>query len=192
MSYSLWCFVLGAKKDMALPNTKYFTLESRYSPYSLNNIGFEAYSLMEMERGVWVDLINAEYLNGFAGALRLCDADWEYPKELIQYPYWVNMETADYDLRPLVVFDEYLDEFKRIIQFLADQSPIGKIMFLARFQGCNEDVVCGTIQVSNFFTLLSQKKILFNVCYILIKDHDDEYYWWRNNYYPLNADNENS
>jgi len=179
MSYSLWCLVLGAKEKIELSDTKHFTLESTYYPYSFKDIGYEASSLMQMGRGMRVELFNIKHLDGAAGALCLCEADWDYPKESIKYPDWVNMEAADYDLVPLIIFDEYLDEFKRIMQFLINKSPIGKMMFLARFQGCNEDVVCGTIQISDFFTLLSQKRILFNVCYILIKDHDEDYYRWR-------------
>jgi len=72
-------------------------------------------------------------------------------------------------LVPLVILNEYIKDFQEILQCLIDKSPIGKLMFLAQYQGDYEKVVCGTIPISEFFSLLAQKEILFNTYYILCK-----------------------
>ncbi len=43
-------------------------------------------------------------------------------------------------------------------------------MLLARYQGGDYEIIQGTISRSNFIHHLKNKKILFNVCYIITND----------------------
>lgn len=73
-------------------------------------------------------------------------------------------------MTPLVIHKEYLEEFEEILEFLIKQSPTKTLMFLARYQGGDYEIIQGTLSLSNFIQHLKSKKILFNVCYIITND----------------------
>ena len=173
MSYSLFSLILGAKEELITPPPTQILVEFKNNRFQLDydkNSG--EYAFMMLQEGVCVTFSNPDPERSFLGACDICDADFDCPKELIKYPYWVCDEKVRHcDLIPLVIFDEYLDEFKSLIRYLTGKSPIGKMMFLARLQAYNPEIICGTISVDDFFALLSKKKILFNTCYILCDDY---------------------
>ena len=171
MSYDLCCLVMGVEEDIRLPNLKQIKVENEYSPDSNSGRYYDEYPFMTMQRGTWFNLLNPE--KSYLGAYGLCDADFELAEaqpDFIKVPYWVQDEDSLYGLVPLIVFDEYVDEFKRITEYLLDRSPIGKLMFLARFQSRNDDIVCGVIPITDFFNFLANREILYNVCYIISKE----------------------
>jgi len=167
VSYDINVLVLGIKENIVMPGTKLSIIESEYASNSGGRYG-EMYPFMTMQEGTWVQLLNPAHT--YSGAFGLCDGDFEYPKERIKYPYWVTeTDVRKHDLVPLIIFDQYMDEFNSIIHYLINKSPIGKIMFLSKLQAYNPEIVCGTITTDNFFKLLANREILFNICYILEK-----------------------
>ena len=50
---------------------------------------------------------------------------------------------------------------------LLSLSPKKRIMFLPRLQGGEYNNVCGVLTLKQFFKLLNNKKILFNIAYII-------------------------
>ena len=169
MSYDLCCLVLGIEEDLGSPETVKIAVESEYSSNSCSRYS-EMYPFMTMQRGTWINLINPDPEKLYMGAFGLCDADFEAQEtqsDSFKIPHWVVNEDAIYGLVPLIIFEEHEEEFRKIIEYLLDKSPIGKLIFLARFQSENEDIVCGVIPKDYFFKLLSHREILFNVCYVV-------------------------
>lgn len=65
-----------------------------------------------------------------------------------------------YDLNILVLEQEKSSKVTLI-------SPIKKIMFLARYQWGDEEIICGVLSYIEFITMLENQEILFNVSYII-------------------------
>ena len=170
MSYDLCCLVMGIemKEDIVIPDVKQIIVQTEYLPNNCSGRNTYEYPLMATQEGTWIHLLNPDPDRHYLGSFDLCSGNFEYPKEMIKYPYWVHDEDVKrYDLIPLIIYDEYIDEFTKIIRFLVEKSPIGKMFFLARLQAYNPEIVCGTIFIDDFFTMLLRNEILFNVCYIL-------------------------
>lgn len=175
MSYDINCLVLGVEEDLSMPVASKILVETEYSPNSNSGRYYGAYPFMTMQKGTWVNLLNSE--RSFLGAFGLCDIDdSEIQNDVAGYPVWIQDEEL-YDLSPIVVFDEYIEEFRKILNNLVSRSTNGRMMFLARYQGVETEVVCGTIPMTRFFELLSEKRILFNVCYILCIDGEELANW---------------
>ena len=83
------------------------------------------------------------------------------------YPYWVEDSEVIKDLNTLIIKHEYLQSFIAILMHLIDASPIRKIMVFCRYQSSDTEVLCGTINVNEFFKLLSKGEILTNICYFI-------------------------
>ncbi len=47
------------------------------------------------------------------------------------------------NLKPLIVYDEYEKDFEKIIEFLLKQLPSRTIMFLAKYQGGEKEIIYG-------------------------------------------------
>lgn len=50
---------------------------------------------------------------------------------------------------------------------MIQQSPIKMIMFLAKYQGGNDEIINGIITFDDFILLLNNNNIMFNICYII-------------------------
>lgn len=165
MSFDINIMVLGRNENINVPFTKKVTVVNEY----MNGFGryYNMYEFMTMQNGTWCSIIKD--LDAQKGAFGICDGYFEMREDMIKYPYWVNNEDTLYDLVPIKIFDEYFEEVKNILYYLADKSPLRKIMFLARMQGTDEEIVCGTINLDKFIDMIIKKQVLFNVCYILKK-----------------------
>jgi hypothetical protein len=62
---------------------------------------------------------------------------------------------------------QYVTELKKIIEYLIEESPDKRIMFLARMQGEVDEIICGTLTLERFWSLETNGKIFFNVCYLV-------------------------
>ena len=85
-------------------------------------------------------------------------------------PFWVTDKEDIYELTIFAIKEKYLHEFEQVISALIDTSPVGMLMFQSRYQGREKEVICGVFDYSQFVEMLENKKILFNVCYIIQKD----------------------
>lgn len=116
-------------------------------------------------KGVWYSIGKDD--DGWFNTMSIVDADFDEVIEKSYMPYWVLDDDVTSNLKPLIVYNEYNKDFKSIIEFLIQQSPNRIIMFLARYQGGEKEIVQGVLKYEEFTKLLNQSKILFNVCYII-------------------------
>ncbi|MEA4833305.1 hypothetical protein SDC9_106483 [bioreactor metagenome] len=113
--------------------------------------------------GIWYSLLCSE---DELGGTVICD----YADNTGIYPYWVSAKEIQDDLHELIIQDDYLESFLEIIKYLLKCSPIQRIALLCRYQSHDEVVICGALSLSNFISLLSQKKIMTNTCYFIKSD----------------------
>ena len=122
----------------------------------------DVWKFMSSMRGTMYSLGKTQ--DGLFSALPLIDTDFEEPKE---FPYWVDDEDVVSNLTSLWIVEGMEEELRRVLQKMISESPTNTILFMSRYQGGEKEVVCGVITLNEFFTLLHQGKILFNVCYII-------------------------
>ncbi len=65
---------------------------------------------------------------------------------------------------------EFRADFEKVIDFFLDESPSKTILFLARCQGLEEDVIQGSYPRDIFFEMLDDYHVRFNTCYIICKE----------------------
>jgi len=123
------------------------------------------WSFMCNLKGVWYSI--GKHDDGWFNAMSIVDADFDKVIEKSCMPHWVLDDEIRSNLKPLIVYDEYKRDLEIIIEFLIQQSPNSIIMFLARYQGGEKEIVHGVLKREEFTKLLNQSKILFNVCYII-------------------------
>ena len=64
---------------------------------------------------------------------------------------------------------KYIHDFERIINYFLSESPANMIIFLPRFQDHERGIVHGVISRNQFFSMMKNKKIRLNMCYIIRK-----------------------
>jgi len=90
MSYDICCIVMGLKEDFPVPETKKIIVETEYSSSHVGGRYSKLYPFMTMQEGTWINLLTPgqEHL----GAFGICDADFDYPAESINYPQIVGKQ----------------------------------------------------------------------------------------------------
>ncbi|AQR93125.1 hypothetical protein [Clostridium saccharoperbutylacetonicum] len=126
---------------------------------------YSIWPFMSNSKGVWYSLGKDE--DGWFNAMSIVDACFDEHVQRKYIPYWVSDDEVISNLKPLIVYNEYKSEFEKIIKFLIQQSPNRSIMFLARYQGGEKEIIYGVLKRQEFVKLLSESKILFNICYII-------------------------
>lgn len=120
---------------------------------------------MTNSKGVWYSL-NKEDELGLAYA-SFCSSDFSIEVNDLELPYWLTDKIVKRNLTPLYIKKEFSYDFERIIRFLIKKSPIKTIMILGSYQGPDHETICGTLTLDEYFTLMNEGKIYFNVCYIV-------------------------
>lgn len=164
MSYDLNILCTNQDKVSKLPFTSSIELRNENDFPELGRYN-SIWPFMCSLKGIWYSIGKDD--DGWFNAMSLVDADFDKVVDRSDIPYWIFDDEVISNLRPLNVYDEYKNEFNNIIEFLIQQSPHNHIMFLARFQGGEKEIVHGVLKCEEFTELLSQSKILFNVCYII-------------------------
>jgi hypothetical protein len=162
MSYDLNVVALNQERASVLPFASSIDIVDEFQEVLRYN---EIWGYMTRMNGVWYSLGKDE--DGWFNTLAIVDADFEESLENRVTPYWVIDEDIRSNLTPLIVLSEYKDDFEKIIKFLIQESPVKTIMFLARYQGGEKEIVCGVIKYFEFKKLIDERKILFNICYII-------------------------
>ena len=70
-------------------------------------------------------------------------------------------------MTPYRVYPQYIEDFKKIINYMLDCSPSKLVYVLARYQSCDVEVVLGTYSLDTFISLMEKGKIYSNICYII-------------------------
>jgi hypothetical protein len=158
MSYDINVLVVQQEKRSTLPFTSKIMIDD-YSPR------YDGWRFIYEIKGIWYYL-GMEGEVGF-NASYICDSNFDIDEEQLPLPHWIQDEDITYHLTPLVIKEQYVENFKNILNFLIQQSPIKMILFLARYQGGESEIVQGIISLDDFFKLLNSEKVLFNTSYIL-------------------------
>lgn len=125
------------------------------------------WKIMSHTNGVWYSLVKDD--EGVRNAFLLCESDFERSIDNVPVPFWIDNEDILYNLTPLIIRSAFRNDFEKIIRFLLECSPTNTLMFLARYQGGDYELIQGVLTVEQFLNHLDKKNILFNVCYILTK-----------------------
>jgi hypothetical protein len=157
MSYDINILVIGQETPSILPfgDIKYTFKAPKY----------ETWQYIYLLKGVWYSLGMEE--DNIFNAMPFCDSNFDVEEQNLPIPYWVKDEDVIYHLTPLIIKKPYIKEFKNILNSLLNESPEKKLLFLARYQGGNQEIIEGMVSLSQFNGLLECEKILFNVCYII-------------------------
>ena len=165
MSFSLDVLCLGKTDKIVIPKYKNFIVMDESDDYYKR---YEViYNFMTMQEGQWFSISKEPF--SATDAYGLCDIG-SHDKGCVQYPTWIDDEDTLYDIFPLVIHDDVINDFEHFLRYMLHQSPLHKIMFLARLQGTYEEIVCGTIQFDKFLSMLKNNIIRFNICYIISKE----------------------
>jgi hypothetical protein len=116
--------------------------------------------------GIWYTLgVNDD---GMSWALDILETDFD--KFINQDNYsWVGDKDYLENITPLRVKQHYFDDFKKILEYLVDLSPVKTIMMYARYQGGDEEIIQGPIPFEKYIEMLQKDEIPFNVCSIIRK-----------------------
>jgi hypothetical protein len=115
--------------------------------------------------GIWYSLGQDGEI-GFC-AYYICSGDFDKDVQEINIPYWINDDDVKDNLTPLIIKHEVRVDFERILKGLMESSPVKTIMVISRYQSEHKEIICGTLSLIEYLSLLDEGKILFNVCYII-------------------------
>ena len=116
--------------------------------------------------GIWYTL--GRIHRGFFSAIPICESDFHISPKLLPIPSWITDPDVIESLTPISIKKDYIKDFKEIVECLINDSPQKKILFLARYQCPDDEVMCEPIMLEDFYLYLKEKNILFNVCYTII------------------------
>ncbi|WP_313758001.1 hypothetical protein [Tissierella sp.] len=128
----------------------------------------DTWKFMSQLKGIWYSLVKED--DGIKNAFLLCESDFEIEPEKLPIPLWIDNKDVIYNLTPLIINKDYISDFEEILKFLLEQSPINTIMFLAKYQGGDYEIVEGILPFNDFIIKLKDRKILFNICYLVTKN----------------------
>lgn len=116
--------------------------------------------------GIWYTL--GRIHRGFFSAIPICESDFHISPKVLPIPNWITDPDVIESLTPISIKEEYINDFKTIVECLINESPQKKILFLARYQCPDEEVMIEPITLDEFYSRLENKNILFNACYTII------------------------
>ena len=163
MSYDFNILVLNQKKPSIFPDKASIEVRNEIESPGAGRY-HTIWPYMTQAKGIWYSLA-IEYCERHTAYF--CHSDFEADKNNLFIPPWIDDEDVIDGLSPLLIKDEYSNDFEKIVKYLIGQSPIKTIMLLARYQSEDREIICGTFSFNEFKTLLYNEKILFNVCYII-------------------------
>lgn len=101
--------------------------------------------------------------SGFS-AFEILEPDFDMPSSVT--PYWISNDLKSHMI-PLRVRPEYQSDLNQILAHLIALSPVKILYLMARMQPGEDEIVCGTLSLEQFWELHDKEQILMNVCYIL-------------------------
>ncbi len=154
MSYDLNVVVLQQREAAKFDSMIDIETEVKYK---------DMWEYMGQSSGVWYVLGKRE--GDIFTSLPIIDSDFD--KECNEKFSWIEDEEILANLTPLIVNDMYQYEFDKIIREMVAMSPVKTILFMARYQGGETEIIQGVIPINSFLQLIKKKEVLFNICYIV-------------------------
>ena len=161
MSFDLEILVNGGKKITPMVIDK---IRIEVNPRNCGRCYYkDTFPYMTEKKGAWCTLFEIDKEHRIFSAMNIADINL-IPESEIKYPFWTDKTSGMYVLK---IVDEYYHSFKKVLKKLQELSPKKRIMFLPRLEGGEYNNVCGVITLNDFFELLDNKRILFNIVYII-------------------------
>lgn len=164
MSYDLNVLVINQKIQSKITNKCTIKVKSEKDDQNYGRY-YSIWPFISSLQGIWYCLGNEE--DGWFNTLEFLEADFDSVVDKKLIPAWITDEKVISNLVPLIIKETYMNEFKLIIHSLLKQSPDATIIFMGRFQGGEMEIINGVMSYSQFIDDLSNKKILFNMAYII-------------------------
>ncbi len=173
MPFDFNILCMNQKKKSELPFSSQFLVRTHHR----NNDDYpkhyqNKWHFMNSCCGFWYDLLPMEIKYGkdsYTGVYYMCHDIYresslkknEYlPKKLVEY--------TEHELHWVVsIKDELVEDFCKVIDFYLQESPVNMIIFLARYEDVELDLVTGVIEKSAFYEMLRHKELMFNMSYII-------------------------
>lgn len=163
MSYDINLLVVGQKEPSIVADISSIKIISELTEQLRY---YEIWRFMTRTEGIWYNI--GIDLEGTFSALPLLNAEFDSKVHLI--PYWIDgNEDIKSNLVPLGIKPRYKKEVEKLLESLVNESPVQTVYFMARMQGGDDEVICGTLSLDDFWNLHDTGRILFNVCYIIHK-----------------------
>lgn len=112
---------------------------------------------------------NAYYIdavNGDDELNEMFDADLECDNDEM-CPFWVNNLSRSESLYPLIVNEEYYNDYCRLVYHCMANSGNKVILFLPKFAETRDELIAGVINFKKFLRLLSERQILCGISYVI-------------------------
>lgn len=165
--YDLILFCAGKeinKKD--LPKTKIFIeAENRYC---------EIWRFITRQKGTWLSLLKdkdefagTELCRSLENGMSFSVSDKSVAANGKEYHKLVFSGADNNSLTPYRIDPGYLEDFKTVVEFLLNESPYSLVYVLASYQCEDKEHVSGTYKLKTFLSMMEEKKIYSNICYII-------------------------
>ena len=169
----LCCYQDRAIKSLPFSSAFSFRLENKKR--CAHHKGYDVdWQFMNSCPGYWYSLEPVDYSSDSVACYDMCDIIYDGEKLRIKKSRFDNdgqfyANTFEYiDFLPVFnIKPEFRRDFEEIILYFIEQSPVNMIIFLARFQGDEKDVIQGVFPKEEFFQLLDNRTVKFNHCYIV-------------------------
>ncbi|PXV83877.1 hypothetical protein C8E03_1432 [Lachnotalea glycerini] len=169
MSYEINVIVVNQKEAVKYTKKSSIILQNEKDNSEEMKRYFEIWPYFSQTPGILYTLVQ-EMEEDYFSSFPICDSIFDRNEDELSLPYWIDNTEIIENLTPLLIKQNVMSEFVEIIRFLVESSPIKTIMFHTRYQGGDYEIICGVINIEEFFSMLQNEKILFNVCYIIRKD----------------------
>ncbi|SEU03411.1 hypothetical protein [Lacrimispora sphenoides] len=128
----------------------------------------EIWPFFSATKGILYSLV-VEMNEGYYSAFPLCDSDFDVslPEDMLLIKV---LEEERENLTAFIIKETYYKDFVKLVKFLIENAPNKRILFQTRYQGGDKELVIGVIKWTEFLTMLAQKQIFFNICYIIEED----------------------
>jgi len=166
MSYEIHIIAINQKSPVHITHSSEILLHNELEDLEVNRYA-EIWPFFSSTPGILYSLVT-EIDEDYYSSFKICDSDFDVICEDKQFE-WVPKDNRE-DLTPFIVEDNFYDEFATILYFLLENAPQKRILFQTRYQCRDKEIVLGVIKISKFMDMLSNRQILFNVCYILEAD----------------------
>lgn len=167
MSYEINVIAINQKEPIKVNFNSKIIVQNEKDDYMAGRYA-EIWPFFSNTPGIHYSLF-VEMWEDYYSAFPICDSDFETEVEEYYLPKCLLEDNKD-DLTPFLVRESYVQDFKKIIQYLLENSPQKRILFQTRYQGEDKEIIVGVIKWKVFLEMLERKEVFFNVCYIVERD----------------------
>ncbi len=124
----------------------------------------QTYPFAAKMSGEWFEL-RKDSTPDILGSYDICDFDFESGERGL---FWRSDGRNDGHYSLMIRSEEIFGDLRLILKQLRKLSPSDMLVFLARLEADDErNDICGVITLDEFISLIPQKRVYGNVCYII-------------------------